>query len=54
MCTFESNKVPGYRLVVAALMMYSLNAPSTIAQRWINEKEMLQTKPAVEAAGLVQ
>jgi hypothetical protein len=54
MCKFESSTAPGYRLVVAALMMYTLNAPSTIAQRWNNATQMLKAKRAAEAAELLQ
>jgi hypothetical protein len=34
-------------------MMYKLNAPETIAQRWLNATEMLKAKRAAEAAELV-
>ncbi|KAL8816406.1 MAG: hypothetical protein Q9223_004580 [Gallowayella weberi] len=54
MCKFESRTAPGYRLVVAALMTYTLNAPSTISQRWISATEMLKAKRATEAAELMQ
>ncbi|KAL8750818.1 MAG: hypothetical protein Q9199_006829 [Rusavskia elegans] len=54
MCKFESRTAPGYRLVVAALLTYTLNAPSTIAQRWISASEMLKAKRATEAAELMQ
>ncbi|KAL9588131.1 MAG: hypothetical protein Q9203_003057 [Teloschistes exilis] len=53
MCKFESRTAPGYRLVVAALMTYTLNAPSTITQRWVNATEMLKAKRAAEAAELM-
>ncbi|KAL8767848.1 MAG: hypothetical protein Q9209_005740 [Squamulea sp. 1 TL-2023] len=54
MCRFESRTSPGYRLVIAALMTYTLNAPSTIAQRWISASETLKAKRATEAAELMQ
>ncbi|KAL8985384.1 MAG: hypothetical protein Q9177_004446 [Variospora cf. flavescens] len=54
MCKFESRTAPGYRLVVAALMTYTLSAPSTIAQRWVSATEMLNAKRATEAAELMQ
>ncbi|KAL9039838.1 MAG: hypothetical protein Q9180_002293 [Flavoplaca navasiana] len=54
MCKFESRTAPGYRLVVAALMTYALNAPNTITQRWANATEMLKAKRAAEAAELMQ
>lgn len=54
MCKFESRTAPGYRLVVAALMTYTLNAPSTITQRWVNATEMLKAKRVAEAAELMQ
>ncbi|KAI4197039.1 MAG: hypothetical protein LQ350_006169 [Teloschistes chrysophthalmus] len=53
MCKFESRTAPGYRLVVAALMTYTLNAPSTITQRWVHATEMLKAKRAAEAAELM-
>ncbi|KAI4110724.1 MAG: hypothetical protein LQ345_006932 [Seirophora villosa] len=54
MCRFESRTAPGYRLVVAALMTYTLNAPSTITQRWVSATEMLKAKRDTEAAELLQ
>ncbi|KAL9013887.1 MAG: hypothetical protein Q9173_001434 [Seirophora scorigena] len=53
-CRFESRTAPGYRLVIAALMTYTLNAPSTIPQRWVSATEMLKAKQATEAAELMQ
>lgn len=54
MCKFESRSSPGYRLVVAALIRYSANAPITIAKRWLHAIEMLKVLRANEAAELVQ
>ncbi|KAL8952477.1 MAG: hypothetical protein Q9222_001618 [Ikaeria aurantiellina] len=54
MCKFESSKAPGYSLVVAALMNYTLNAPGIIAQRWVRATEMLKVKRAIEAEELLQ
>jgi len=53
MCKFESRTSPGYRLIVAALLRYSKEAPSTIPQRWANAIEMLKSKRMNEAAELV-
>jgi len=54
MCKFESRSSPGYRLIVAALMRYTANAPATIANRWLHATEMLKLKRANEAAELIQ
>ena len=54
MVKFESRSSPGYRLVVAALLRYSREAPDTVATRWIQAKEMLKSKRQNEAAELVQ
>lgn len=54
MCKFESRSSPGYRLVVAALIRYSSNAPLTIDKRWVQARELLKVKRANEAAELVQ
>lgn len=54
MCKFENRSSPGYRLVVAALIRYSNGASDTIAQRWVNAREMLKSKRLNEAAELVQ
>lgn len=52
MCRFASQTAPGYRLVVAVLLRYSTEAPSTISRRWDNEKEMLRSQRRNEAAEL--
>ena len=51
---FESQTSPGYRLVVAALIRYSKEAPNTIPQRWRNAVEVLKSKRINEAAELMQ
>ena len=53
MCKFESRTSPGYRLIVAALIRYSREAPNTIPQRWFNAIEMLKSKRMIEAAELM-
>jgi hypothetical protein len=50
---FESRISPGYRLVVAALMRYSREAPGIISVRWVQAEEMLRSKRQNEAAELV-
>jgi hypothetical protein len=41
-------------VVVAALMMYTADAPSAIARRWFHATQMLQAKQVAEAAELMQ
>jgi hypothetical protein len=53
MVKFESRSAPGYRLVVAALIRYSKEAPDMISRRWVQADEMLKTKRQIEAAELV-
>lgn len=53
MCKFESRSSAGYRLIAAALIRYSKDAPQTISQRWANATEMLKSKRMNEAAELV-
>jgi hypothetical protein len=53
MARFESRSSPGYRLVVAALMRYSREAPDMISVRWVQAEEMLRSKRQNEAAELV-
>jgi hypothetical protein len=53
MARFESRTSPGYRLVVAALMRYSREAPDMISVRWVQAEEMLRSKRQNEAAELV-
>jgi len=54
MVKFESRISPGYRLVVAALLRYSREAPEMIAARWVQAAAMLKAKRQNEAAELVQ
>ncbi|KAF2252190.1 ribonuclease-like protein p/mrp subunit [Trematosphaeria pertusa] len=53
MVKFESRSSPGYRLVVAALIRYSKEAPDLVSSRWLHATEMLKTKRQNEAAELV-
>ncbi|KAI9762275.1 MAG: hypothetical protein M1835_008049 [Candelina submexicana] len=54
MCKFASKNSPGYKLVVAALVRYSREAPSVIVSRWREAEEMLRTRRAIEAQELVR
>jgi len=54
MAKFESRSSPGYRLIVAALIRYSKEAPEMISMRWVQATEMLRLKRQNEAAELVQ
>jgi hypothetical protein len=54
MIKFESRSSPGYRLVVAALLRYSREAPAMVSTRWVQAEEMLSSKRRNEAAELVQ
>ncbi|MCJ1393162.1 hypothetical protein MMC18_006034 [Xylographa bjoerkii] len=54
MCKFESQKSPGYRLVVAALIRYSTEAPEVISRRWKHATEMLNAKRSQEADELLR
>ncbi len=53
MCCFESQSSPGYKLIVAALIRYSREAPPAISNRWVHGKEMLKTMRVNEAAELI-
>jgi hypothetical protein len=54
MVKFEGRTSPGYRLVVAALLRYSREAPNMVSVRWVQAEEMLRSKRQNEAAELVQ
>ena len=54
MCKFESKSSPGYRLLVAALIRYSSEAPRTITPRWANAKKTLLSMRMSEAEELMQ
>ena len=54
MCKFESNTSPGYRIVVAALIRYSKEAPEVISRRWKYAIEMLDSKRSQEADELLR
>lgn len=54
MVKFENRNSPGYRLVAAALLRYSKEAPDMVSVRWVQAEEMLKTKRQNEAAELVQ
>jgi len=54
MCKFESRTSPGYRLVVAALIRYSKEAPEVISSRWKHAMEMLKSKRLQEADELLR
>jgi hypothetical protein len=54
MARFESRSSPGYRLVAAALIRYSKEAPSMVSMRWVQTAGMLKLKRENEAAELVR
>jgi len=54
MCKFESRTSPGYRLVVAALIRYSKEAPEVISRRWKHSIEMMNSKRSQEADELLR
>ena len=54
MCKFESRNSPGYRLVVAALMRYSKEAPVVVSRRWKHAADMLASKCSQEAEELLR
>lgn len=54
MCKFESRNSPGYRLVVAALMRYSKEAPEVVSRRWKHAVDMLKSKRSQEAHELLR
>jgi hypothetical protein len=54
MAKFETRSSPGYRLVVAALLRYSREAPDFVSVRWLQAEKMLQSKRQNEAAELMQ
>ena len=54
MCQFSTQTDMGYRTIAEALIRYSLDAPSLIAQRSAKEKEMVSRQRAEEALELTQ
>lgn len=54
MCKFESRTSFGYRLVVAALMRYSKEAPEVVPRRWKHAVDMLNSKRSQEADELLR
>lgn len=40
MCKFEDENAPGYEVVAEAILRYSHQAPTVIADRWVEEKKM--------------
>ena len=39
MCKFESESSPGFDLIVDGIQRYGEDAPTTVKQRWISEKQ---------------
>ncbi|KAJ6094149.1 hypothetical protein N7467_002994, partial [Penicillium canescens] len=39
MCKFENENAPGYEVVAEAILRYSRQAPTVIADRWVEEKK---------------
>ena len=54
MCKFESRTSPGYRLVAAALIRYSREAPEVVSRRWKHAVDMLNSKRFQEADELLR
>ncbi|MCJ1354518.1 MAG: hypothetical protein MMC33_004507 [Icmadophila ericetorum] len=54
MCRFEGRTSPGYRVVVAALIRYSNEAPEVVSGRWKHAIEMLKSKRSQEADELLR
>ena len=54
MAKFESRSSPGYRLVAAALIRYSKEAPNIVSMRWVQAEKMFKLKRENEAAELVR
>lgn len=54
MCKFESRSSPGYRLVVAAVIRYSREAPEVVSRRWKHAVDMLNSKRSQEADELLR
>ena len=54
MCKFENHTSPRYRLVVAALIRYSREAPEVISRRWKHAVEMLNSNRSHEADELLR
>ena len=52
MCRFDKAST-GYRTVVAAVRRYALEAPSTIAFRWVKARERLRVERVNEASELI-
>ncbi|KAJ5601599.1 hypothetical protein N7510_011133 [Penicillium lagena] len=49
MCKFEDENAPGYEAVAEALMRYSRQAPSVVADRWVEEKKTRALEHAATA-----
>ncbi len=52
-CKFENSSAPGYRTVAAALIRYARDAPSLVAARWFQAKDMLKAQRSMEAFELM-
>lgn len=53
MCKFENSSAQGYRMVAAALIRYARDAPSLVAPRWSQAKNMLKAQRSMEAYELM-
>ena len=53
MCKFENENSPGYEAVADALLRYSRDGQSRIADRWLAEKEMRRVRAQSVALGMM-
>ena len=54
MCKFENSSAPGYRMVAAALIRYTRDAPSLVAARWSQATDMFKAQRSMEVAELME
>lgn len=52
MCKFESENSPGFDLIVDGIRRYSEDAPATINERWVSEKQDRQKRKFAKAKEL--
>ena len=52
MCKFESESSPGFDLIVDGIQRYSEEAPATIKERWVSEKQERQNQKLAKAKEL--
>lgn len=54
MCRFETANSPGYRVIAAALMRWSVESQEVVASRWMHMDNLFRLMRAREAAELTQ